>query len=102
MTEKRFKFDDGTIWERGYESWFEIFPSKAVDLLNELNNNNEQLKKDKTNLHRAMSRDRVKYNQFKDKVFCCIDMKINLLKDCFMSNEVKILEDLKKEICDLE
>ena len=73
-----------------------------LDELNKLSDENEKLKQDKTNFHRAMSRDRVKYNQFKDKVFCCIDTKIKLLKDCHMTNEAKILEDLKEEIGDVE
>jgi hypothetical protein len=102
MTEKRFTVDDGLenvlCWEINDKENEGMTCGECAKLLNDLLEENEQLKQDKTNLHRAMSRDRVRYNQFKDKVLCCIDGKIKLLKDCCMSNEVRILEDLREEI----
>ena len=73
--------------------------AKAVcELLNNLHEENHQLKFDKTNLHRTMSRNNVKYNQFKDKLFSCLDNRIKLFKDCCMTNEAKIIEELKEEL----
>ena len=88
----------------------------AVDLLNELWEENEQLKQDKTNLHRTMSRDRVRYLQFRDKVFDLIDEKIQYYEhkpfSASISNPMSVnfdedvdrlarlseLEQLKKEL----
>ena len=71
---------------------------EIVELLNELHEENQRLKFDKSNLHRAMSREEVRHKQFKDKIFCQIDCKIKQLKDCYMVNEAKIIEDLKEEL----
>ena len=59
---------------------------------------NEQLKLELQHLHQAMSREEVRHKQFKDKIFCQIDCKIKQLKDCYMVNEAKIIEDLKEEL----
>ena len=69
-----------------------------IDKLNFLYDENELLKLDKTNLHQAMSRDRVKYLQFRDKVIESIDNKIKQFKESGMSNEAQILDDLRKEL----
>ena len=69
-----------------------------VNLLNELHEENKRLKFDKSNLHHAMSKEEVRHKQFKDKIFCQIDCKIKQLKDCYMMNEAKIIEDLKEEL----
>ena len=47
-----------------------------VELLNNIYEKVEQLEFDKTNLHRAMSRQQVRHKQFRDKVFNTIDKKI--------------------------
>ena len=114
MTEKRFRtgkgivcgdyFSETIIDTENNEKYYGgikpnyISSKEIVKLLNQLHEENKSLKFDKTNLHRTMGKDRVQYNQFKDKVFCCLDSKIKLLKDCCMSNEVKILEELREEI----
>lgn len=46
MTEKRFTYDDGVIWENTtHNSRFEIFPSKAVELLNKYEDTEKRLYK---------------------------------------------------------
>lgn len=100
MTEKRFTLEEFGLNFIVNDNGRNLTAKQTVDRLNELNDDKEQLKQDKTNLHRAMSRDRVKYNQFRNKVFWCIDKRIKLLKDCHMTNEARILEDLQKEIVD--
>lgn len=98
MTEKQFKYYMEFICEKRDGEYYSFTIREVCDLLNALHEENQALKSDKTNLHRTMSKDRVRYNQFKDNVFCCLDNKIKLLKDCCMSNEVEILEELREEI----
>ena len=63
------------IWYDGaYLSTYQvcILLNEYVDVKNE----NEQLKQDNTNLRRTMSKERVRYLQFRDKVFDLINTKI--------------------------
>ena len=53
--EQRFVRDKSLIGEKSMSN------NEVVDLLNELSDENEQLKQDKINLHRVMSRDRIRY-----------------------------------------
>ena len=69
----------------------------------ELEKENEQLKLDKQQLHRAMSREEVRHKQFQDKVFALIDEKIreysNLeQRERTSSDTITILKELKKEL----
>lgn len=100
MTEKRFKkFRKIPVVVEAYQTDEEI-------LLNELYEENQRLKSDKTNLHRTMSEDRVRYSQFRDKVFCCIDKKIDEFKNGdygdLPCNTIHMFLDLKEEIGDFE
>ena len=95
MTKKRFTLVDiGFV----YDNDTLIGMKEIVELLNALHEENKRLKFDKSNLHRAMSKEEVRHKQFKDKIFCQIDCRIKQLKDCYMVNEAKIVEDLKEEL----
>ena len=70
---------------------------------------NEQLKFDKQQLHRAMSREEVRYKQFQDKVFTLIDEKIKELSTTTNYGDIhedlrifaqQVLYDLKKGLCE--
>lgn len=88
----------------------------VIDVFNALHEENQELRQDKTNLHRAMSRDRVRYLQFRDKVFDLIDekikhyehkpfsapvgqpMSVNFDADVDRIARLSELQDLKKEL----
>jgi len=72
-------------------------------LINILEKENEQLKVDKQYLYQSMSREKVWYKQFKDKVFDLIDEKIREYssleqRERTSSDTIEILKELKKEL----
>lgn len=99
---KRFTMVDWNEYAEGdtlyYDNGKEMGSLDVLDMLNTLHEENKNLKLDKTNLHQAMSRDRVKYLQFRDKVVNSIDTKIKQFKESGMSYEAQILDDLRREL----
>ena len=71
--------------------------ARIANKLNELAEENDQLKQDKTNLHRAMGRDRVKYLEFRDRVFKKIDDYISQSEDDG-TPVVEQMQKLKREL----
>lgn len=107
MTGKRFKFNGATncIEYDDKSILLDSYGEDIEDLLNELYEENQRLKNDKTNLHRTMSRDRVRYCQFKDKVFSCIDknlekdkLEYEMTYEDYLNGRIEVLEELKKEL----
>ena len=106
MTEKRFKEIISTqkvidtVTNKEYDC---LLDNDLFDLINTIAEENEQLKQDKTNLHRTMSKDGVRYLQFRDKVFDLIDDKIKEAKEGFQQTydswyqgQIDGLKELKK------
>lgn len=71
---------------------------------NQLKKENEQLKLDKQQLHRAMSREEVRHKQFKNKVFDLVNEKIKEYQKYDEHDTEKyyigtqLLNNLKKEL----
>ena len=94
MTEKRFIYCEEENGEFPfpyikYDGKKVISLYECVDLLNQLADENEQLKQDKTNLHRAMSRDRVRYLNENEQ----LKEEIKDLNDVLARYEEKELEE---------
>ena len=78
--------------------------NEVLNTLNRFNDENEQLKLDKQQLHRAMSRKEVRHKQFKNKVFDLINEKIKEYQkyDGYDTEKyyigTQLLNKLKKEL----
>lgn len=106
MTQKRFNRVGGYVYDGDKcISHFEDVSHRdeIVTLLNELHEENKQLKLDKQHLHQAMSREEVRHKQFKDKVFDLIDKSLEKDKqyyemtyEDYLNGRIEVLEELKK------
>ena len=95
--------DENDVLKQQLETKYIV--NKQYETLQKLKEENEQLKFDKQQLHRAMSREEVRYKQFRDKVFDLIDEKIKEADvyfkqsyDSWYQGKFDVLTELKKEL----